>query len=80
MRLTVKLFAMLKQYAPQQQKPGEPFIVELPEGSTINDLLAQLGIPERVVKVTFVDGHARGSIFRLKPDAEVGIFPPVGGG
>ena len=80
MNVTVKLFAMLSRYAPDQQKAGEPFDVVLPEGSTIDDLIAHLGIPDREVKVAFADGRARAGVFRLEPGAEVGIFPPVGGG
>ena len=80
MEVTVKLFAMLNRYAPNQQKAGEPFHVVLPEGATIDDLVAHLSIPDREVKVAFVDGRARAGMFRLEPGAEVGIFPPVGGG
>lgn len=85
MKVTVKLFAMLQRYAPEETagpdpSAGRPFEVELPEPSTIADLLAHLGIPDREVKVTFVDGRARAPIFRLSPGAEVGIFPPIGGG
>ena len=80
MHVTVKLYAMLNRYAPKQKKAGAPFSVDIPEGSTIDDLFAHLGIPEGTVKITFVDGRARASVFRLNPDAEVGIFPPIGGG
>jgi len=80
MNVSVKLFAMLNCYAPDQQKAGEPFNVDIPEGSTIDDLIAYLGIPEREMKVAFVDARARAGVFRLNPDAEVGVFPPVGGG
>jgi sulfur-carrier protein len=80
MKVTVKLFAMLKPYAPEEVRAGTPFEVELPEASTIADLVTHLGIPEREVKVTYVDGRARSLHFRLEPGAEVGIFPPVGGG
>jgi len=80
MEVTVKLFAMLNRYAPNQQKAGEPFQVTLPAGSTIDYLIAHLGIPDREVKVAFVDGRARAGMFQLGPDVEVGIFPPVGGG
>ena len=80
MHVTVKLFAMLDRYAPDKQKAGEPFSVDIPEGSTIEDLIALLGIPERAMKVAFVDGRARAGVFRLYPDAVVGVFPPVGGG
>ena len=83
MQITVKLFATLEKYAPDTVKrpaAGQPFSVDMPEPSTIADVLTKLGIPEREVKVAFVDGRARANIFRLAPGAEVGIFPPVGGG
>ena len=82
MEITVKLFAMLTRYAPGEEGrlAGRPFRVSLSEGSTIADLIAHLGIPDREVKVAFVDGRARAPMFRLSPGAEVGIFPPIGGG
>ena len=80
MDVTVKLFAMLKCYAPEGHRSGQPFAIALPEGSTIADLLDRLDIPEREVKVTFVDGRVRSPQVTLEPGAEVGIFPPVGGG
>jgi len=76
----VKLFATLQRYAPGGQAAGEPFAVEVPEGSCIADVVALLGIAEREVKVAFVEGRARAERFRLFDGAEVGIFPPVGGG
>jgi len=81
MKVTVKLFAMLQRYAPEEPvgpapSAGHPFDFDLPEPSTIADLLAHLGIPEREVKVTFVDGRARAPMFRLAPGSEIGIFPP----
>ena len=80
MNVSVKLFAMLRRYAPDGQPAGKPFTVSLPEGSTIADLAAHLGIGEREVKIAYVDGRARSARFELEPGAEVGIFPPVGGG
>lgn len=80
MKIKVKLFATLQRYAPDGETAGEPFDVELPEKSSIRDLMEQLGIREREAKVAFVNGRARASMYHLKPDDEVGIFPPVGGG
>jgi molybdopterin converting factor small subunit len=80
MHVTVKLFAMLRRYGPEDQSAGAPFTVTLPEGSTIADLVSHLGIEEREVKIAYVDGRARSVHFQLEPGAEVGIFPPVGGG
>ncbi len=80
MKVTVKLFAMLQTYAPEGARAGTPFEVEMPENSTIADLIDHLDIPEREVKIAYVDGRARSPQFRLEPGTEVGIFPPVGGG
>jgi sulfur carrier protein ThiS len=82
MEVTVKLFAMLTRYSPGEtgRPAGTPFPVTLPEGSTVADLVTHLGIPDREVKVAFVDGRARAMLYRLSPGAEVGIFPPIGGG
>jgi sulfur carrier protein ThiS len=71
---------MLKRYAPEQAAADHPFQIEVPDKATIADLIAQLGIPEREVKVAYVNNLARAVQFRLAPDAEVGIFPPIGGG
>jgi sulfur-carrier protein len=84
-KVTVKLFAMLQRYAPKEIAgselvAGQPFEIDVPNPCTIAEVLTHLGIPEREVKVTFVDGRARASMFRLVPGAEVGIFPPIGGG
>ncbi|MEA3396159.1 MAG: MoaD/ThiS family protein [Chloroflexota bacterium] len=80
MQVKVKLFANLQRYAPEGQPVGVPFTVELPENGAIADLVTQLNIPSREVKVAFVDGRARAQVYRLKSGDEVGIFPPVGGG
>jgi sulfur carrier protein ThiS len=78
--VNVKLFASLATYAPPEIGPGQIFPVELPDKSNIAALMKELGIPEREVKVAFVNGRARADVYRLKEDDEVGIFPPVGGG
>lgn len=79
MLINVKLFATLQRYKPDVSA-GQPFTVELPEKSTIADLLVYLEIRANEVKVVFVNGRARAEIYRIKDGDEVGIFPPVGGG
>ncbi|MBN2005550.1 MAG: MoaD/ThiS family protein [Anaerolineae bacterium] len=79
MEISVKLFATLQRYRPEVAA-GEPFAMELPEESTLADLVALLQIRANEVKVTFVNGRARAEVYRLKAGDEVGIFPPVGGG
>ncbi len=80
MKVKVKLFATLTAFAPHGEKAGEPFEVELPEGSDIADLWQALGISEAEIKVSFVNGLARSKYYHLHEGDEVGIFPPIGGG
>jgi len=59
---------------------GEVFGVEMPEKSSLADLVERLGIRANEIKVMFVNGRARAEMYRLPESDEVGIFPPVGGG
>jgi len=79
MQINVKLFASLQRYKPDVFA-GEAFLVELPEGSTLADVVEHLEIRANEVKVMFVNGRARAEMYRLQDGDEVGIFPPVGGG
>lgn len=79
MLVHVKLFATLQRYWPDVPA-GHPVPVELPEGSTVADLIRHLQVRENEIKVTFVNGRARAELYRLKAGDEIGIFPPVGGG
>ena len=80
MRVTVKLFATLKDYAPGGRMAGTPFEVDLPDASTIEDLFQHIGVPSELVKTAFVNARQRPNEWELKPGDEIGIFPPVGGG
>jgi sulfur carrier protein ThiS len=79
MLIKVKLYSALQRYKPEVPA-GQPFEVEVPEKSSVRDLIALLGIRPNEVKVTYVNDRARAEIFRLRTDDEVGIFPPIGGG
>ncbi len=77
MHVKVRLFATLVNYIPGA-KSGIPFEVELPEGATLSDLMGHL--PQKEVKVAFVNGRTQPPDFQLQHGNEVGIFPPIGGG
>lgn len=88
MKVSVKLFATLARHTsgailarqPQGIRAGHSFVVEMPDGSTLADLVSYLALPEEEVKVTFVNGRARKFDYRLETEDEIGIFPPIGGG
>ena len=80
---TVKFFATLRQVAGARQ-------IEM-EAGTVKDLLDRLstayeGRMDRYLKIStvLVNGknvvHMKGQKTRLKPDDEVSIFQPMGGG
>lgn len=79
MRVKVKLFATLVVYVPSAE-PGVSFEVELPNESSLSDLMNQLNLPQKEVKVAFVNGRIEPVDFLLQHGDEVGIFPPIGGG
>ena len=73
--ISIKLFASLNSYTPDASDnyPVRP-------GTTIRDLMEQLGVPEAEVRLIFIDG-VKGNLSSVLHGGErVGIFPPVGGG
>jgi len=79
MLVRAKLFATLTRYLPGML-PGTPTEVELPEGATVADLLARLGVPSAEARMFFVNGRVRPANWVLQANDEVAIFPPIGGG
>jgi sulfur carrier protein ThiS len=88
MKVHVKLFGTLVRsvsgpilaHYPQGIHAGSRLEVELPERSTVADLVAHLGLPREELKLTFVNGRPQELDYRLTPGDEVGVFSPVGGG
>jgi molybdopterin converting factor small subunit len=73
--IKIKLFATLKKFTPDSADhyPIEP-------GTSLSNLLEQLGIPIDEVKLIFVNGTKADLTSILQGGERVGIFPPVGGG
>ncbi len=80
MKIGVKLYATLRQYAPENTEIGGVFHVELEKG-TLGDLLSELGISEERAKIIMLNGVRVSSLNRNLEEGDiVVIFPPVGGG
>ena len=76
-----KLFASLRNRAPEHDDWTQPIRVPLDDGSaTVGDLLAHFDVkfPQAIVAV--VNGTRRKTDWQLEDGDEVGLFPPVGGG
>jgi molybdopterin converting factor small subunit len=79
MRVRVKLYASLSRSF-GKVAAGVPFEVDMPERTTIVELVNRLKLPKEEVKLFFVQGRARPIDWPLEPGDEVGIFPLIGGG
>lgn len=75
MRIHIKLFATLRKYALNDAQG-----LELANGTTIRQVLAQLGVPDKVVAFVFVNSKLRKLDDPLADGDELGVFPPIAGG
>lgn len=80
MKVTVRLYASLAKYMPEEWQGHDSGIIEAEEGTTLRGLLNGLNIREGAARIIFLNGaHARGDEV-LKDGDRVGVFPPVAGG
>lgn len=79
MLVKVRLYATL-QRVKAEVASGQTCEVELPNRSTVADLIAVLNIGTHEVKAIKVNDRARAAVYRLKENDEVDLFPPIGGG
>ena len=74
MVVEVRLFASFREGSFKEKE------LELPEGSSLGDLLAKLDIAQKDAKVTIVNGVAVSAEQMLSDRDVIAIFPPVAGG
>jgi molybdopterin converting factor small subunit len=79
-RVKVKLFATLNKYAPVDGLSGTPFDMDIPDSSTLQDLVVLLKMPEDAVNIAFVNGIIQELDCPLNANDEIGMFSPIGGG
>jgi sulfur-carrier protein len=75
--VTVRLYATLRDLVPGGTGALE---LDLPDGTTVAELIARLALPPGIVRKVFVGGVARDISYALRPGDEVGMFPPIAGG
>ena len=77
MKVEIKLFAGFRSYMPNA--PDQHF-TDVPDGSTVGDIILSLNIPEEEKKIIFVNG-VHGTVDTvLRERDRLAIFPPVAGG
>ena len=80
MRIEIRLFATLVEFV-AGSRAGVPSPVELAAGTTMAELLTDIGIPPDSVHLVVINGrptHDPQAI--LQAGDRVSLFPPVGGG
>jgi molybdopterin synthase sulfur carrier subunit len=79
MPLQIFLNATLRQYV-QGYDPYQGVSLEIPPGTRVGQVMAQLGLPAREVTLIMVDGRRQETDFSLQGNERLGLFPPIGGG
>ena len=77
MRVVIERFADLRRFGPPSSGLLE---MEAPDGATLGQLVASLGIPESTPRVALINGRVGGDERRLRDGDKVTLFPPVEGG
>jgi sulfur carrier protein ThiS len=84
MRITFKLYATLGDYLPSEGRVGNVVLLDVPETTTIVDLVEQYRLPTRLVHLVLINGvfipPADRATRVLQPDDVLAIWPPVAGG
>lgn len=74
LNVTIKLFATLRQ---------DRFDIaekEFKSGTTINDVMQYLNLPEKDVSIIFVNGKHSKPDYTIQNHDTIAFFPPIGGG
>lgn len=83
MKVTLKLFATLSDYLPADAVRNQATL-DLPEACTVGALIAQYGLPDRLVHLVLLNGNylepAARPERRLSEGDVLAIWPPVAGG
>jgi molybdopterin converting factor small subunit len=79
MKIELRLFASLSHYLPES-RTGNLCAMEIPEETTVSELLRSLKVPAEVRKIIIVNGVHAGESQTLAEGDRIGVFPPVAGG
>lgn len=79
MRIAIKLFATLARYLPEASSGGTA-ILEVPDGTTVRQLVSSLGISDQIPAITLVNGRDAAAEQVLEDGDVLVMFPPLAGG
>lgn len=76
-RIEVEMLGHLRKYLAQGNQKAT---FDVPEGATVGDLLAQLGIQNDEAWNVSIEGKLVDQNHRLKEGTRILVFPPIAGG
>jgi sulfur carrier protein ThiS len=83
MQIELALFASLTAHLPASAEAGSggshSRTIDLPDGTTVGQVISSLGLPDEP-RIVFVNGRHAADEHELAEGARIAIFPPVGGG
>lgn len=84
MKIVFKLFASLQDYLPVEAKAKNALALDLPEGTTVEQVIERFGLPRKSCHLVLIDGHFVPPNERASRSLEDGntlaIWPPIAGG
>ncbi len=84
MNITLKLFASLTDYLPQEAKYTNVVTLDVASDTTVGQLVAQQRLPDKLVHLVLVNGHYVSPEERphktLQEGDVLAIWPPIAGG
>jgi sulfur carrier protein ThiS len=83
-KIVFKLYASLTQYLPQDARLNNRLPMELPEGTSVAQVIEPFGLPHKLVHLVLVNGvyvPPQERLSRVLVDGDVlAIWPPIAGG
>jgi sulfur carrier protein ThiS len=84
MHITFKLYASLTQYLPAQARQDNRIPLEVPEGTTVQQVIEPYGMPVNLVHLVLINGvyvPPEERLSRALVEGDVlAIWPPIAGG
>ena len=79
MKVYVKLLNVYRKYLPDDAQ-GAAYSLQVPDGTRVEELLAQVSVPADESQVVLVNGHTPLAEQVLKEGDTITIFPAMAGG
>ena len=84
MRITLKLYATLTDYLPNDARRDNQMQLEIEDGATVASIIAPLNLPPKLVHLVLVNGvfipPSGRAKFAFKEGDVLAIWPPIAGG